>query len=556
MIKRLHIRNYALIEELSLEFADGLSIITGETGAGKSIVLGALNLILGGRADTKTLFDQEKKCIIEGRFDVAAYALQDFFSQEDLDYDEELIIRREITPSGKSRAFVNDTPTNLKVLNHLGSTLIDLHQQFDTLYINNASFQLELLDALAEQRGMVARYRQQYARWQRVGRELAALHEAAAQARREQEFLEFQVNEFDEAALEPAEQESLEGERHRLSNADEIKQLTSGAFHFLTEDENSVSNQLMSISQKLTPLAGGDAQLQQLFERFESLRIELDEIATDLEAFGEGTEVNPERLGEVQERLDLIYRLQNKHSVTTVNELLELHQSLADRLEQFADLSGNIDRLSREQEQLEQELRGMGETLRAGRQRVAPTFCQNVKRQLAELSMENAQLVVDFRELDGPGPLGLDEVQFLFSANKGGRLQTIKSAASGGELSRLALVTKSLVATAMELPTLIFDEIDSGVSGDVAQKMGNILTELSRHHQVVVITHSPQVASRADRHYFVYKQDKEELNRTITRVRELNQDERIRAIATMLSQNPPSDSALKNARELVEGRVG
>lgn len=554
MIKRLHIRNYALIEELSLEFADGLSIITGETGAGKSIVLGALNLILGGRADLKTLFDQEKKCVIEGRFDVSDYTLREFFEEEDLDYDDELIIRREITPSGKSRAFVNDTPTNLKVLNRLGGTLIDLHQQFDTLYINNSSFQLELLDALAEQRPLVTNYRQQYTRWQQIGRELSSLHEAAAQARREQEFLEFQVNEFEEADLQHGEQEDLEGERHRLSNADEIKQITSGAFHFLTEDETSVSNQLMSISQKLTPLANGNPQLQQIFDRFESLRLELDEIAAELEDFGDGTEVNPERLDEVQERLDLVYRLQNKHAVTSVEELLEIYESLADRLGQFADLGGNIERLTQEQGKLEKELRQIGGKLRTGRQRVAPAFSQNVQRQLADLSMENAQLVVDFRELASPGPHGLDEVQFLFTANKGGRLQTIKSAASGGELSRLALVTKSLVASAMELPTLIFDEIDSGVSGDVAQKMGNILTDLSRHHQVVVITHSPQVASRADRHYFVYKQDKEELNRTITRVRELNQDERIRAIATMLSQNPPSDSAMKNARELVEGR--
>jgi DNA repair protein RecN (Recombination protein N) len=552
MIQRLHIRNYAIIEELQLDFADGLSIITGETGAGKSIVLGALSLILGGRSDSKTLFDAEQKCIIEGRFNIEAYNLEAFFEEQDLDYDKELIIRREITPSGKSRAFVNDTPANLKVLQQLGNTLIDLHEQFDTLYINNAAFQLELLDALAGQRDLVANYRKDYTKLQANRRRLNQLNEEAAQARREQEFLEFQVNEFEEANLIAGEQAELEGERHRLSNADEIKQLTNGVFHYLTEDDNAVTDQLMSIGQKLLPLAAGDPKLQSLYDRFESLRLELEEVAGDLEAFGDDTEINPERLAEVEERLNLIYRLQSKHAVTSVEELMTIYEELSGRLGHFADLGGEIDRLTKAQDKITAELLKVGQQLRKGRLKVAPEFSKQVQHLLAELSMENAQLLVDFKELDQPGPHGLDEVQFLFSANKGGRLQTIKAAASGGEMSRLALVTKSLVASAMKLPTLIFDEIDSGVSGDVAQKMGHILTELSQHHQVVVITHSPQVASRADRHYFVYKQDHADADRTITKVRELNKEEQIRSIAVMLSQNPPSEAALSNARELVE----
>ena len=551
MIQRLHIRNYAIIEELQLDFADGLSIITGETGAGKSIVLGGLSLILGGRSDSKTLFDDTRKCIIEGRFNIAAYDLKAFFEEQDLDYDDELIIRREITPSGKSRAFVNDTPTNLKVLQQLGSTLIDLHQQFDTLYINNAAFQLELLDALAGQKEQVTTYRKLYTTLQAHQRRLNELNEARAQARREQEFLEFQVNEFGEADLSPGEQEGLEGERHRLSNADEIKQLTSGVFHYLTEGDNAVSDQLTTIAQKLTPLAAGDPKLKELYDRFEGLRLELDEIAADLEAFGEETDINPERLEVVEERLNLLYRLQNKHSVTSVKELIAIYDELSGRLFEFTNLDGEIEKLMTAQEKVRKALLKSGTTLRKGRQKVAPGFSKQVQERLAELSMENAQLVVDFQALEKPGPHGLDEVQFLFSANKGGKLQSIKAAASGGEMSRLALVTKSLVAKAMKLPTLIFDEIDAGVSGDVAQKMGRILTDLSRHHQVVAITHSPQVASRADRHYFVYKQDREDAERTITKVRELNQEERIRSIAVMLSQNPPSDSALENARELV-----
>ncbi|THH41283.1 DNA repair protein RecN [Neolewinella litorea] len=552
MIKRLHIRNYAIIEELTLEFATGLSIITGETGAGKSIVLGALNLILGGRADTKTLFDDSRKCVIEGRFDIAAYDLRPFFADNDLDYDAELIIRREITPSGKSRAFVNDTPVNLKVLQELGSTLIDLHQQFDTLYINNSDFQLELLDALAGQREAVRAYRQEYQQLQQVKRRLHQLREEQAQARREQEFLEFQVNELEEANLRENEQESLEAERHRLSNADEIKQLTSGVFHYLTEADESVTDRLLAISVKLTPLAAGDPQLQSISERFESIRLELEEVASDLEAFGEDTDVSPERLEEIEERLNLLYRLQTKHSVKTNGELLEIFRELSACLDHFSDLGGSITKLEKEQEKLQARLVEQGKALRKERQRVAPDFAGKVQRQLGELSMANARLQVDFTPLAQPGAQGLDEVRFLFSANKGGKLQAIKDAASGGEMSRLALVTKSLVASAMELPTLIFDEIDAGVSGDVAQRMGRILTDLSRHHQVVVITHSPQVASRAHRHYFVYKTDKSDADRTITQVRELNGDERVTAIATMLSQNPPSESALKNARELIE----
>ena len=552
MIKRLHISNYAIIEELTLDFADGLSIITGETGAGKSIVLGALNLILGGRADTKTLFDESQKCIIEGRFEIGAYDLKTFFEDNDLDYEPELIIRREITPSGKSRAFVNDTPANLKVLQQIGATLIDLHQQFDTLYINNSEFQLELLDALAGQQPDIKSYRGDYGKLQEIQRRLRQLQEAQAQARREQEFLEFQVQELEEAALTPNEQEELEGERHRLSNADEIKQLTSGAFHYLTEDDNSVTDRLMSIANKLAPLAAGDKKLHSISERFESLRLELEEVASDLEAFGEDTEVNPNRLEEVEDRLNLLYKLQTKHAVKDNEELIRIYEELSNRLGEFADLGSQITKLEKERERLLASLLKQGDTLRKGRQKVAPQFATNVRRQLADLSMANARLEVDFKPLAQPGPNGLDEVRFLFSANKGGKLQSIKDAASGGEMSRLALVTKSLVASAMELPTLIFDEIDAGVSGDVAQKMGRILTDLSTHHQVVVITHSPQVASRAHRHYFVYKTDKQGAERTITQVRELNKEQRVKAIATMLSQNPPSDSALKNARELIE----
>ncbi|PHI20004.1 DNA repair protein RecN [Lewinellaceae bacterium SD302] len=552
MISRLQISNYAIIEELDLDFANGLSIITGETGAGKSILLGALNLILGGRADTKTLFEEDRKCVIEGRFKIDRYNLKGFFETNDLDYDDEVIIRREITPSGKSRAFVNDTPTNLKILQQLGNALIDLHQQFDTLDINNSSFQLKMLDALAEQTENFQQYQRDYRELQQAKRSLAVAHEEAQRAHREREFVQYQFDELEAAALVADEQEKLETEQTRLGNAEEIKQLSTGVFNLISEDDNCINDQLLAIIQQLSPLSRGDAGVNEIKERFLSVQLDLEALSTDVQAFGEATEHNPERLGEVNERLDLIYRLQNKHQLNSAAELLDLQNQLSDKLLGFADLSGRIDKLERLVEQLDKKIRKRGLALRKARQSVAPDFTYHVHEQLVDLSMSNAKLEVDFQELpDGPGPYGLDEVRFLFSANKGGRMQTIKDAASGGEMSRLALVMKSLVATAMALPTLIFDEIDSGVSGDVAQKMGQIIARLSKHHQVIVITHSPQVASRADRHFFIYKTDLDDRDRTITKVRQLTRDERIRAIATMLSQNPPSDSAMNNAQDLI-----
>lgn len=552
MINRLHISNYAIIEQLELDFAEGLSIITGETGAGKSILLGALNLILGGRVGNKTLFDESRKCIIEGRFAIDRYNLRQFFADNDLDYEEELIIRREITPTGKSRAFVNDTPTNLKILQQLGNSLIDLHQQFDTLDINNSRFQLQMLDALAEQQASLEKYQSNFNKLRKTRKALEEAREQSQQALREKEFLQYQFDELDATGLVPNEQEQLETEQSRLGNADEIKQLSSGIFNLISEDDNCINDQLLAIIQQLSPLTKGDATVEEFKNRFLSIQLDLEALSTDIQAFGETTEHNPERLQEVNDRLDLIYRLQNKHQLNSVAELLELHEEFNQKLSAYADLSGRIEKLEAEEQQLMEKIIKQGEKLRKARQKVVPGFLQQVEAQLADLSMKNARLSVDFQPLaDGPGPNGLDEVQFLFSANKGGKMQAIKDAASGGEMSRLALVTKSLVAQAMALPTLIFDEIDSGVSGDVAQKMGQIIDRLSQHHQVIVITHSPQVASRADRHFFIYKTDQNELDRTITKVRELSVDERIRALATMLSQNPPSESALTNARELI-----
>lgn len=549
MIQSLHIKNYALIEALDIRFPKGLTIITGETGAGKSIILGALGLIMGDRADTKALFNPESKCVIEGRFRVGNYGLRSFFEDQDLDYEEELIIRREITPSGKSRAFVNDTPANLKVLQRLSAVLIDLHQQFDTLDIHQMGFQLRLLDALADNQQRLGQYQTDFSAYQKDRRQLERLQQQNATANQELEFKRFQLNELEEAMLLPDEQDMLEREFSSLSHAEDTKRTTAEAFQFLCESEQSIVDQLQVLTQSLQSAAKVDAKVEELQQRLLGLTEELNDIGNALERHAEATDFDPERIQELQARLDQLYRLQKKHQVSSNAELLGIQEQLRAEVNEYENIDGEIERLTRQVGKAEGQLREQAAVISRFRQEVAPGFAEQVAHTLADLAMPAAVLKVDFKPLAELSNTGLDEVQFLFSANRGSEPKPIKNVASGGELSRLTLVTKSLVASAMALPTLIFDEIDSGVSGDVALKMGHILHDLSSHHQVVVITHSPQVAARADEHFFVYK--KEEEQRTSTKVRQLQTEERIRAIATMLSQNPPSDSALENARELI-----
>ncbi len=549
MIKSLHIRNYAIIEALEIGFSKGLTIITGETGAGKSILLGALGLVMGKRADIKSLYNLEEKCVIEGCFDIGMYNLQAFFEEHDLDYDDQLVIRREITPAGKSRAFVNDTPVTLDVLQSLSSTLIDLHQQFDNLDIHQVSFQLRLLDALAENKKLLARYQAGYTQYQAARRRLAELNRRNDSAAREVDFLAFQLEEFTAASLRAGEQEELEEELNRLTNAEDIKRSLASAFQQLSENELSVMVQIGQVNQSLGQVRRYDARIEQLYERLGSIMEEFKDLAQSCERIAEATEYEPERIVEAQQRLDLIYRLQKKHQVSTVAELLDIQANCQRQLDAVSDLSSEIAALEKEVQQQEKELYAQAEELSNRRHAVVGGFENKVENMLAQISMEHARMKAEFKRLDELGAYGIDEVNFLFAANKGSRMQLIKDVASGGELSRLTLVVKSLVASAIPLPTLIFDEIDAGISGDVALKMGNILHHLSSQHQVVTITHSPQVASKGDVHYFVYKRVQEE--RTYAEVRKLDGEERIAAIATMLSQSPPSLAAIENAKQLL-----
>ncbi len=549
MLKRLYIRNYALIEEQEILFSERLTIITGETGAGKSILLGALGLVMGDRADTKVFYHEGEKCVVEAGFDVSAYALREFFDEHELDYDDEVVIRRELAPNGKSRAFVNDTPVNNQVLRRLTENLVDLHQQFDTLDIHNVNFQLRMIDALADNREALKNYQEQYRRFvadrKRLD-ELVALRDTGA---REQEFLRFQLDELNKAGLIPGEQESLEDELARLSHAEDIKRVYGQAYTFLLDGEQNIVGQLQEIARSWNGTKKVSANLLSLSDRMENTLVELQELAKDCERISDATEYNPERLAEVQERLSLLYKLQKKHGATDTNDLMALQESLRTKLGDFTNLDADILHLEQAVQQADAELRRQAAQLSARRSAITAGFEEKVHALLQQLAMPHARLKVDIRPLDQPGPTGMDEVQFLFASNVGSRFLPIRDVASGGELSRLTLCAKSLVADAIPLPTLIFDEIDSGVSGDVSLQMGHLLRNLAARHQVVSITHTPQVAARADRHYFVYKQV--EGTRTITQVRALNNEERVRAIAVMLSGNPPSPSALKTAEELV-----
>ena len=553
MISSLKIKNYAIIESLEIEFSGQLTIITGETGAGKSILLGALGLIMGERADTKALYIPDEKCVVEGIFRVGKYQLQDFFRESELDYDDEMVIRREISPSGKSRAFVNDTPVNLKVLQELSSSLVDLHQQFDTLDLHHVSFQLRTLDALANNGSLLQQYQLLYRKQQADLRQLTRLEERSTTAGRELDFIQFQLNELHQAELVADEQQDLEMELNRLSNAEAIKNTTGQAYRFLAESEQSVIDQIETMAASLRPLSKADRIIGQITERLDGILAELQDISAELDGIAENTEYDGERILEVQSRIDLIYRLQKKHSVSSVEELLTIQADLESQLGDFEDMGAEIAELQKRVDQQDKKLRELGSQLADNRRKVAPGLEADVQQMLGQLSMPHARLQISIEDLNEVGPNGMNEVNFLFAANKGGRLQLIKDVASGGELSRLALAIKSLVASAIPLPTLIFDEIDSGISGDVSLRMGHILRRLSRQHQVVSITHSPQIASQADAHFFVYKKDTED--RTLAKVRLLNDEERIRAIATMLSQSPPSDSALNNARELIAAAI-
>ena len=550
MLKRLEIQNYAIIESLNLDLTKGLSIVTGETGAGKSILLGALGLIMGKRADTKVLYEADKKCVVEAVFDVSDYNIQSIFEAEGIDYEEETIIRRLISPNGKSRAFINDEPTTLSVLKAITDNLVDLHQQFDTLDLHSVSFQTKTIDALAGVIDKVSDYQVDYAEYAKSKRALSSLEEKHRNANQEMDFLNFQMKEFNDAELIDGEQEEKEKTLDKLTNAEDIQRVGNMILHQLDEDDPSTVDTLQSLLNELSSVMDSDEKLAEIYERLTNIQEEMRDIAKEAGHIAEITEYDEGVIEELNARLSLIYRLQKKHNVDNLEELLKIQDDISTQLSGFGDITQDIEKLQNKIGKLEEALVKKSNVISKSRKKTAPIFEKSIHEMLVPLSMENAYIKVDITALDKPGPSGMDQINFLFSPNKGSDFKPLKDIASGGEISRLTLCIKSLVANAMTLPTLIFDEIDTGVSGEVASRMGEILSGLAEEHQVISITHSPQIAAKADRHFFVHKNDRED--RTVTAIKELDKEGRITEIAKMLSGNPPSEAAIANAKELMK----
>ncbi|HEX2683901.1 MAG TPA: DNA repair protein RecN [Ferruginibacter sp.] len=550
MLYKLNIQNYAIINALDIEFSEKLNIITGETGAGKSILMGALSLVLGERADSSVLQQKDRKAVVEGMFKAMNKAvIRDFLKEHDLDAEELLIIRREIASNGKSRAFINDTPVNLNQLKTLGTLLVDLHQQFDTLELGSSDFQQEVLDALADNAILLQQYRQVFQLYKTTKKELLELQAEQAAANAALDYNQFLFDELDEAGFSANELEELDAELKLLSNAENVKQELEGICYELRESEQPVVQQLKALYNKLHALDQYHASINDLAKRMQSAQLELADIADELDHINSSVNYSAERIQIVNDRISLGYKLQKKHGLSTTNELLALKDELQAKLNDILNIGDAI----REKEKLTKELLDQCEqkakAISANRKKAIKPFTENVNNLLTRVGMPNARFTVEALALDSLGELGIDKIEFLFDANKSNRFEPLRKVASGGELSRLMLCIKSLVAKKLQLPTLIFDEIDTGISGEAAKQVGNIMKELSASHQLISITHQPQIAAKATAHYFVYKaiaQDK-----IVTSVRLLDNDERITAIARMLSGEKPTAAALQNAREMV-----
>lgn len=549
MLTRLEIKNYAIIEALDLHPDKGLTIVTGETGAGKSILLGALGLIMGDRADSKVLYHQDEKCVVEATYDISSYDLKPLFEKHDIDYEKETTIRRIIQPSGKSRAFINDVPTTLSVLKELSENLVDMHQQFDMLDIHKVSFQTQTIDALADNLALMEDYRKQYTAYRTKLKKLSALQEQEKENRKEMDFLAYQLEEFGTAELMPGELHEKEQLLKKVSSAEEIKQATYRIFYQLEDAEVNIADQIKELLQELSSFTDTDDEISALYSRLSSAYEELVDIAKESASKSEEVEYDEEQISILSDRIDLINRLMNKHDIQDYEALLDVEKSLVDKMSSFTDVSNEINKLEKELKEEEASLRSIATSLSERRKKTAPKFEKEIHDMLVPLSMEHAYIKVDIQPTEDLAPSGMDDITFLFSPNKGSDFKKLKDIASGGEISRLTLCLKALVADAITLPTLIFDEIDTGVSGEVAGRMGDILHKLASKHQVISITHSPQIASKADTHFFVYKEDKAE--RTVTGIRSLDDKERIYEIAKMLSADPPSQAAIANAEELL-----
>ena len=551
MLHHLTISHYALIEQLDIDWMPGFSVITGETGAGKSIMLGALNLLLGGRADAKAIQTGEKKCLVEASFDINGLDLEPFFAANDIDFDpKECIVRREVLQSGKSRAFINDTPVAIAKLKEIGTAIIDIHSQHQNLLIRNESFLIETLDVMAGQTEPLAAYKCLYNQCRQAIERLKALQERAAQGRSDEEYLQFQLNQIDEANIQPNEQEELEKEQNLLSHAEDIKQAFYTAQGLIQSDTFSMTHYLRQASDAVRNIADKHPEAEELAERLRSVRIELEDIEGELEQLAEQTDYDPERLRFIEERLNTLYTLQQKHRVDSVEELLAVGESIRKQLSDIENVDEDIRLQTEEVARLTAMRNTAAARLTEGRRRAAQTTEKELTTALQQMGMPNVKIEISITPRPEPDATGADKVVFLFSANKSIPPQDVSQIASGGEIARLMLSLKALIARRKNLPTIIFDEIDTGVSGTMAERMAQVMRDIASHCQVICITHLPQIAALGTLHFKVYKEDTGDVTRS--HIVPLDEKERVEEIAHMLSGAELSQAAIDNAQALLQ----
>ena len=555
MLQSIHIQNYALIESLDIDFHSGFSVITGETGAGKSIILGAIGLLVGQRADSKAIKTGASKCVVEAHFNISTYQLEDFFNENDLEYDgEECILRREVHASGKSRAFINDTPASLVQMKALGEKLIDVHSQHQNLLLNHEDFQLNVLDILANSREALQTYKSLYNSYKQTARELNTLIEEAEKNRQDEEYIRFQVQQLEDAHLQAGEQEELEQELEMLTHAEDIKSSLFKVNQLMDEGEMNLVSLSKEAMQVLQSISRVYAPASEWSNRLESCYLELKDMAHEIAYASDDIEFNPTRLDYVNERLNLIYTLQQKHQLSSVEELLELAEKLNEKLDAITSSDDHIQELTQKKDLLYQQVLSQAEVLTRMRTEASKEIEAQMQAYLIPLGMPNVRFAVELSPRKEPDASGMDNVLFLFSANKNGTLQQVASIASGGEIARVMLSLKAMIAGAVKLPTIIFDEIDTGVSGSIAEKMALIMQEMGEaDRQVISITHLPQIAARGAHHYKVYKEDTEV--GTNSHIRILNEEERINEIAHMLSGATLTEAALNNAKALLNNEI-
>ena len=550
MLKKLYIQNYAIIDEIEIDFSSKLNIITGETGAGKSILMGALSLILGDRADTGVLMNRDKKCFVEGVFSIDRKVdVKIFFKENDLDGDEEVVIRREINTNGKSRAFVNDTPVNLEQLRALSSMLVDLHRQFDSLVLGESDFQREVVDALAGNSGLLQDYQTIYYRWLNIRKELDDLQQQKNLFIKEYDYNKFLFDELEEASFKENELEEVEVLLKLLVNSEGIKTVLSKVSYELNESDQPIVQQLKSLQNQMSGVSSFHPDLEGILKRMHSAQVELQDIADEVERINDHVNYDAKEIDRLNDRISTGYKLLKKHGLKTTNELLSLKSTLGVKLQAVLDIDNIIADKQKEADASLNEADQLSIRISGNRKKQIKPLQEKVNQVLVKVGMPNARLRVDIRDLPLLQRFGKDAIELLFDANKSNRFESIRKVASGGELSRLMLSIKSLVAESIDLSTMIFDEIDSGISGEAAKQVGIIMKELARKRQVISITHQPQIAGKADAHFFVYKEIKNESIKT--NIRLLNRDERITTIAKMLSGEKPTAAALENAREMV-----